>query len=205
MISVTFEQQFLPTDTLVEIPEVLDKHPSAGILIGVGMLVVIFGLFVLLGCFSETLRKSSLSKMLLASWIAGVATVAAGVLMFVTTNNDYESKREAFSSEKEAYTQLAGAQAEKNRENLYANIESVYDIQKIEFEPDVLESITKAQEGNIGSETETRHPLESSVEAVVIQDGLAYEVLLSQNPDTYEPMLSIRTTSHSDAQPIRKK
>ena len=76
---------------------------------------------------------------------------------------------------------------ETSVQNLIDNITSIYDIELVE-----------------GIEIEKTGP-DSNPTAVVVQDNVGYEVMVRQNPETYEPTLIVIASPDSEVTSIRKK
>ena len=76
--------------------------------------------------------------------------------------------------------------AEQNRDNFITNVETVYDVE-----------VQKLDESDL---TPT-----SKVELIVSQDGVAYEVIGTQDPETYEPSLMVIASPTSEVTELRKK
>ena len=75
---------------------------------------------------------------------------------------------------------------EQSRDNFISNIESVYDAEVVKLDTSYISPANK-------------------VELIVSQDGVAYEVIATQDPDTYEPSLMVIASPTSDITEIRKK
>lgn len=218
MTLVSLQQDFLPTDTVVDIPKILNQAPelmegSSGPFL-IASLIGVFGLMLLMGCATgKSVNNPRYQKIFIGMVVSGILALFLGIALFMNAQSDYQSqiddnrsKVDEFNDAEKAYFELVKDQRDKNRANLLSNIESVYDVERIEIDPDGLASLTSANsEGKIGDKVITRKPFDLSVEAVVFQDGKAYDVLLTQDPDTYEPLLSVRTSTYSDAPVIRKK
>lgn len=85
------------------------------------------------------------------------------------------------------YSNTMQAAREETKENLVQNIHSVYDVELIR-----------------GIDIFKTSP-EHSPELLVIQDEVAYEVVLKQNPETFEPTLVLITSPDSQVTELRKK
>ena len=75
---------------------------------------------------------------------------------------------------------------EQSRDNFISNIESVYDAEVVKLDTSYISPANK-------------------VELIVSQDGVAYEVIATQDPDTYEPSLMVIASPTSEVTEIRKK
>lgn len=85
------------------------------------------------------------------------------------------------------YSAIKQEAREVAKENLIQNIHSVYDVELIK-------------------ELDNRSTSpDNSPEILVIQDDVAYEVVLKQNPETYEPTLVMIASAGSDITELRKK
>lgn len=200
MLFLPLEGQFLPTDTVVDVPEIINYMPTNSDITGIAALILFLAggtcLFFLALSFGE---KKQLINFVL-SLAVGVAAYAVGEVTY--SNTQYE--KEKFERELAAYNKLVDQQWEENRANLISNIESIYDIDKVELSSQVMQFIG-AKEGLIDGSEISIHPWDAGADVVVYQDGKAYEALLTQDPETYEPSLSVRANVHTDVDPIRKK
>lgn len=209
MISITFEQKFLPTDTVVEFGGNYPDHPQY--LYFAGLCIVLIGLLMAetTGAsliYGERPKTDKEKAVRFFKWLgvaAGAITFCVGVVFWANHYNDYHDKLDAYHAQEEAHEKLKDEQRAENMDNLLSNIETIYDIESIEIDPNGLWNIIRSDARRW--EEQTKSSRLPSVEAVVLQDGKAFDVLLSQDPDTYEPLLSVRTSVHSDAPVIRKK
>lgn len=80
-----------------------------------------------------------------------------------------------------------GEMAETNKSNLIENIKTIYDVEAVE----------RVDKLKVSPDSETR--------AVVVQDGVGYEVLVRQDAETYEPELVMFANGNSEIAEIRKK
>lgn len=195
MTIISLQQDFLPTDTVVTPPGILDHLPEMSDFTMLGAYILVAGLGTFVVSFSGMFVDAPFVK----SMIAGVLILGVGAVVFANGYSSYEKESDEYYEVKQAYDKQVEEQFEKNSANIFANIEAVYDVEKIVIEPDVMESIAA------GKESKDKLPSDSAVEALIFQDGKAYDALLSQDPDTYEPLLSVHTSTHSDAPVIRKK
>lgn len=197
MVSVVFEK-FLPTDTVVDVPEILSsslEYPRASVIVG---LFAVFALLFMFGA-SQSLQKK-VSRVWAGSVIAVMAVLAVVTLMIVPVQ-EYNADREQRDKEQRVYKQLVEEADTKNRDNLSANIMSVYDVDRVELKKPSRGPEWDYITGTYMMDKTVMPSKTSSVNAVVFQDGRTYDVLVSQDPDTYEPLLSV---SPLDT-PIRKK
>lgn len=173
MVSVMLEQQFLPTDTMVEFPAVLEQYPVMGNFSTIGgAFILLFGVILLLVCVFSWLNAGYLSKFNKVLSVVDAVALLAGVTMIVSGSLDYQEKLDTYHKQAEVYEKLVDEQFEKNRENLVTNIESVYDIEKIEIDPYGVAGLTSAMaEGKIGDKVVTKRTIDSSMKAVISQDG----------------------------------
>lgn len=195
MTLISLQRDFLPTDTVLAPPKILENLPELSDFAMVGAFILVAGFGILVVSFSAMFFDDPLVK----TMVVGVLVLGVGAVVFGIGYSSYEKERDEFYAAEQAYDKQVEEQFEKNSANIFANIEAVYDVEKIVIEPDVMESIAA------GKESEDKLPIDSAVEALIFQDGKAYDALLSQDPDTYEPLLSVRTSTHSDAPVIRKK
>lgn len=86
-----------------------------------------------------------------------------------------------------SYSDTKREAQEVAKENLIVNIQSVYDVELIK-----------------GIDSYYTSP-DNKPELLVIQDDVGYEVILKQNPETYEPTLVLISSPDSEITELRKK
>lgn len=196
MLSIMLDREFLPTDVIVERPVGLDQVPTYSPLIGLGAVLAI----VSVGIFAIMVHQWA--NYMMSSRQAGVWALSSVVLLGVSlgiaflSQHDFNSKEAA-----ESYAQSVTERAELNRKNLFANIELVYDVDKIDIAEESLDGLTRAD----GGSEESRIKLDALTEVTIIKDGEAFKGVLSQDPETYEPSLVVEVSVVSEAPVLVKQ
>lgn len=121
------------------------------------------------------LLSAILQSFILPKIIMGVSVVAAFGLLIAATMTSIN-----YSDTKREAREVA-------TDNLIENIQSVYDVE-------LINGITSYYTSP-----------EYTPELLVIQDNIGYEVILKQNPETYEPTLVLISSPDSEITELRKK
>lgn len=207
---ISLQQDFLPTDTVVDIPAILQDYPDQSTLLNwIGWGAIALALLCVIIFYVEEAdsepsadggkkRRINLPYLFIA---LGYLSVIVGVTAIIYNTLHTKSEVREFYEVERSYNKQVEEQSAQNRENLFANIEAVYDIESIEITPDTVEMLTRADVGWVAGAGVLEPPRFDSVNAVVFQDGRTFNVSLKQNPDTYEPTLFV----DSSDTPIRKK
>lgn len=197
MVSVAFEK-FLPTDTVVDVPEILNSYPdypTISVLVGLGAAFTLAVLF----CASQGVLNKV--ERIWVGLILGILAVVAVVTLIFVPVHGYNADKELYDKMKQAHKQLVEYTNTENRDNLSANIMSVYDVDRVEVKNPSPQAEWNWNTGLYEMDKTVMPSKTSSVKAVIFKDGTTYDVVVSQNPDTYEPLLSVGPLDT----PIRKK